>query len=59
MRLLGLVLILAGAAGVVFGVRQTLESQRPRDVAFAVLSWVSVVVALLGLALTFVPGFLT
>lgn len=49
---------LVGGAGLAFSVRATLERRRPGDVAFALLSWVMVVVALLGLALVFVPDFL-
>ena len=58
MRLLGLVLFLAGGAGVAYGVRLTLQRGRPADVVYALLSWLAVMIALLGLGLIFVPGFL-
>ena len=58
MRLLGLVMLVMGSVGAGFSIRNTLASNRPKDVAFALLAWVSVVLALLGLALVFVPGFL-
>ncbi|MCP4445319.1 MAG: hypothetical protein GY811_08245 [Myxococcales bacterium] len=58
MRLLGVVLAIAGAVGVVHCVRATLEQGRPKDVAYALLTIVAALVALTGVALAFVPGFL-
>lgn len=58
MRLLGVLLALAGALGLVYSVRGTFTQSRPKDVAFAMLALVCTMVALLGLALAFVPGFL-
>lgn len=52
-------MLIAGGTGLGFSVRNTLERPRPSDVAFAVVAWVSVLLALLGLALLFVPGFLS
>ncbi len=57
-RLVGIILALLGAASLTYSVRATLERPRPSDVLFAVLAWLSLVVALLGIALVFVPGFL-
>jgi hypothetical protein len=57
-RLLGIVLFLAGGATVAYALRRTLDSGRPRDVAFALLAFLAVIIALLGLGLTFVPTFL-
>ena len=58
MRLLGVLMLLMGSAGVVLSVRNTLERSRPGDVAFALLTLLCVILALLGLTLLFVPGFL-
>ncbi len=58
MRLLGILLAIAGAVGLVHSIRGTLGQGRPKDVAYALLSVASVVLALLGVALAFVPGFL-
>jgi len=56
---LGVVLAIVGFAGIVFCGRATLERPRPADVAFATLTMLAVFVAMLGLALVFVPGFLS
>lgn len=57
-RLLGILLFLGGGAAVAFTLRRTLESGRPKDVAYGLLSFLAVIIALLGLGLTFVPGLL-
>jgi len=49
---------IAGIVGVVRCVRGTLALGRPKDVAYALAAVVAAVVAILGVALTFVPGFL-
>jgi hypothetical protein len=56
-RLLGLALFLGGAAGVAYALRLTLARGRPADVAYALLAWLAGIIALLGLGLSFVPGF--
>ncbi len=58
MRLLGVLLAVSGAAGLVYSVRGVFTEHRPKDVAFAMLALTCTVITLLGLALTFVPGFL-
>lgn len=57
-RLLGIILTVLASAGFVYAVRATMERERPADVLFALLAWCSLVIALLGIALVFVPGFL-
>jgi divalent metal cation (Fe/Co/Zn/Cd) transporter len=57
-RLVGILLFFAGGAALAYALRRTLESGRPKDVAFAALSFLAVIIALLGLGLTFVPSFL-
>ena len=57
MRLLGVLMVLVGGAGVGFSVRNTLERSRPADVAYALLAWGCVILTVLGLALLFVPDF--
>ncbi len=57
MRLLGILIAIVGAVGIVHGVRGTLANGRPKDVGFALVTIVASVVALLGLGLAFVPGF--
>lgn len=49
---------IAGAVGLVHSIRGTLAEGRPKDVAYALMTIAAVVVTLLGIALTFVPGFL-
>lgn len=41
-----------------YALRLTLARGRPADVAYALLAWLASIIALLGLGLTFVPGFL-
>ena len=58
MRFLGALLFVLGGAGAAFCTWGMYTRGRPRDVAFAVLSPVAVALALVGLVLLFVPGFL-
>jgi hypothetical protein len=57
-RLLGLLLLLAGTVGAVRSLRGIFEEKRPRDVGFAMLAPLAIASALLGALLLFVPGFL-
>jgi hypothetical protein len=54
---LGVLLFLLGGGATAYSTWAIYESSRPRDVAFAVLAPVAVVISLLGLLLIFVPGF--
>ena len=56
-RLLGVLLAIAGSVGLARSVRGTLGAKRPKDVAFALLAVVATIVALVGLGMAFVPGF--
>lgn len=58
MRLLGVLLAIAGSVGLTRSVRGTLQEGRPKDVAYALLTIVAAVVTLLGLGMAFVPDFL-
>lgn len=58
MRIVGVLLFIAGAAATAYSIRGIDRKKRPGDVAFAVAAPVAALVALLGLILTFVPGFL-
>jgi hypothetical protein len=60
MRIMGVLLFLAGSAATAFTIRASFASERRRavDVVLALASPVAVLVALLGLLLVFVPGFL-
>jgi len=49
---------LAGVAGTAYSLRAIDQSRRPLDVAFAIAAPIAALVALLGLILIFVPGFL-
>jgi hypothetical protein len=57
LRLLGLMLLLLGAAGAVRAVRGVFEEKRPRDVGFAMLAPLAIAAALAGALLLFVPAF--
>jgi hypothetical protein len=57
-RILGILLAVLGAAGTALSVRGALSRPRPVDVAFALAAPCAVALALLGLVLAFVPGFL-
>jgi hypothetical protein len=56
-RLLGVLMFLFGGAGTAYSVWATYQRKRPRDVLFAVLAPLAMLVALVGLLLAFVPGF--
>ena len=58
MRLLGLILFLAGGAATGYCTWAAMNRRRPIDVAFSVLAPLAVLVTMIGLALLFVPGFL-
>jgi hypothetical protein len=57
-RLLGVLLAIAGSVGLARCVRGTLGEARPKDVAYALLTIVATMVTLVGLGMAFVPGFL-
>ena len=57
MRLLGLVLLVAGGMGAVRAVRGLFEEKRPRDVGFALIAPLALAAALTGALLLFVPSF--
>lgn len=57
MRVLGAILFLLGGAATAWSVTRSLTDRRPRDVAFALLAPLAVVLALGGLLLLFVPDF--
>ena len=57
MRFLGIVMLVLGAFAAVRCTRGIFEEKRPRDVGFALLAPVAVVVAIAGALLLFVPGF--
>jgi hypothetical protein len=57
LRLLGLVLLVAGGMGSVRAVRGLFEEKRPRDVGFALIAPVALAAALTGALLLFVPAF--
>jgi hypothetical protein len=57
-RLLGLVLVLAGGAGAGWSVLAATTRRRPIDVLAALLAPVAILAALTGGVLLFVPGFL-
>ncbi len=57
MRILGVLLFVGGAAGTAYATWAIYGRKRPQDVLFAVLAPLAMVIALIGLVLTFVPGF--
>ena len=57
-RILGVILLLAGSAGTAYATWAIFHRGRPADVAFAVAAPVAALIALAGLVLAFVPGFL-
>jgi len=57
-RIVGVMLFVFGAVAVAWSLREADRRSRPGDVAFALLALVAVLLAMLGLVLTFVPGFL-
>lgn len=56
-RILGVILLLAGSAGTAYATWAVFHRGRPADVAFAVLAPLAALLALTGLLLAFVPGF--
>lgn len=58
MRALGFLLFVLGGAGTAFATWASYQRGRPLDVLFALLAPVALLVALTGLILVFVPGFL-
>lgn len=58
MRYLGLLTFITGGAATAYATWATYNRHRPRDVMFAILAPLALLVALTGLVLTFVPGFL-
>ncbi len=56
-RVVGALLFLTGCAGTAFATWASFRSKRPRDIGFALLAPVAMIVALTGLLLVFVPGF--
>jgi hypothetical protein len=58
MRLLGLLLLALGGAGTVAGMTRLFHERRPRDLVWAIVTPVSLTLALLGALLLFVPEFL-
>ena len=57
-RIVGVILLLAGSAGVAYATWAVFHRGRPADVAFAAVAPIAALLALTGLALVFVPGFL-
>ena len=57
-RYLGVLIYVAGAAATAYATWAAFHRDRPRDLLFALAAPVALLVALLGLVLVFVPGFL-
>ncbi len=57
MRVVGLVLFLTGAISTALAVRASFGDKRPRSLLFGLATVLTVLVALAGLLLVFVPGF--
>ena len=57
MRFVGLLLFLAGAAGTGWAIRGSFEDRPPRGALLGLGSSVTILLALLGLLLVFVPDF--
>lgn len=58
MRALGALVFVLAAGGTAYLTRAMLSSRRPRDVVFALLAPLALALAIVGLVLVFVPGFL-
>jgi len=56
-RILGVILLLAGSAGTAYAIWAVFHRPRPADVAFAIAAPLAALIALTGLLLAFVPGF--
>ncbi len=57
MRILGVLMFLAGGGGTAFSTWAVFTQRRPRDVLFAVVAPLALLTALVGLLLAFVPDF--
>jgi hypothetical protein len=57
-RVIGVLVFLLGATGLFFTVRIALSRGRPLDVIAGLMAPVALVVAVLGLLLVLIPGFL-
>jgi uncharacterized membrane protein len=57
-RIVGILLFLLGAGATAYSIRAIDRRRRPLDVAFAIAAPLAALIALLGLILLFVPGFL-
>ena len=58
MWLVGILLFLAGSGATAYSIQAIDRRRRPADVAFAIAAPLAALIALLGLILIFVPGFL-
>jgi hypothetical protein len=56
-RVLGVLIFVLGGAGTALATWAAYHQRRPKDVLFAVLAPLAMLVALVGLLLIFVPGF--
>jgi hypothetical protein len=56
-RILGVLLFVAGSAATAYATWATYRRHRPRDVLFALLAPIALIAALTGLLLAFVPRF--
>lgn len=59
MRMLGILLFVLAGGATALATWATYRRNRPQDVLFALLAPVAMLLALLGLVLIFVPGFLS
>lgn len=57
MRVLGVLLFLAGGGATAYSTWATYHRSRPHDVLFGIAAPVALVVCFVGLLLVFVPGF--
>jgi hypothetical protein len=58
MRVLGALMFVVGGAGTAYATWASFAHRRPLDVAFGLAAPVALTLAVLGLTLVFVPGFL-
>jgi hypothetical protein len=56
-RILGVLVFLAGSAATAYSTWATYHRRPPRDVLFAVIAPLAMIVAMTGLLLSFVPDF--
>jgi hypothetical protein len=59
MRVLGALVFLLAGGGAAYLTWATFASRRPRDVVFALLAPLALLIAILGLVLVFAPSFLS